>query len=295
VEYWRAGTPEDLKLLTALSTPGLVPRLEHETHVPLSALFGEDPEYDVGRTRYAEKMFEDFSPEFMTVHLVSLDHTQHKYGPGSPEAHAALEKLDADVGELVAVARKVEPNVTVAIVSDHGFAAVSKKVNLGTAFVEAGLVTLKNGKVESWKAIPWNSGASAMVVLADPKDQAVKDKVAALLAKLAADPANGIDKVIDASGIAARGGAPVASFWVNYKLGYAAGYDMEGPLVTSSGTLKGAHGYFPDYKEMHATFIIAGPGIQKKKLGVIDMRDIAPTLAKIMGVPFPSATGKPLF
>ena len=294
-EYWRAATAEDLKLLTALSTPGLVARIEKETGLPRGALFGSDQQHDSARARYAEKMYEDFSPEFMSVHLVSLDHLQHGYGPGSPEAHKALESLDADVGKLVAVARKVHPDVTVAIVSDHGFAAISKLVNLGSAFVDAGLVTLKDGKLASWDAMPWNAGGSSMVVLAHPEDQAVKDKVAALLNKLAADPENGIAKVIDKAGIDARGGSGKASFWVDYKIGYASGSAMTGPLVTSSGTLKGTHGYFPEDKEMRATFIIVGPGIKKKNLGEIEMIDIAPTLAKIMEVPFPSASGKLLF
>ncbi len=39
-----------------------------------------------------------------------------------------------------------------------------------------------------------------------------------------------------------------------------------------------------------------GPGIPAgKSLGDIDIRDVAPTLAKIMGTSMPSATGKPLF
>ena len=46
---------------------------------------------------------------------------------------------------------------------------------------------------------------------------------------------------------------------------------------------------------MNATFLIAGPGIPAgKSLGQIDMRDIAPTLAKLLGVQLPQATGKPL-
>jgi hypothetical protein len=41
--------------------------------------------------------------------------------------------------------------------------------------------------------------------------------------------------------------------------------------------------------------MIAGPGIKPKKLGEIDMRDIAPTLAKILNVKLDKADGKPLF
>ena len=47
---------------------------------------------------------------------------------------------------------------------------------------------------------------------------------------------------------------------------------------------------------MRATFILAGPGVAKHgSLGEIDMRDIAPTLAKVMKVSLPGADGKSLF
>ncbi len=294
-EYWRAQTADDLKLIRALSTPGLIARLEHDSGLPLGALFGQDPQNDVGRTRYAEKLIDFTFPEFMTVHLVSLDHAQHMYGPDSPQAKSALESLASDVGDLIATARRVQPNVTIAVVSDHGFAPVHHQVNLGKAFADAGLLTLdpQRKKVTAWDAVPWNADGSSAIVLARPDDPALKDKVAAMLNSLAADPASGIARVIDKAGIEARGGTGKASFWVDYKPGYYAGSNYTGPLVTPS-TLRGTHGYFPDDKEMRATFLIEGPGIKPKKLGDIDMRDIAPTLAKIMGVSLPTASGRPL-
>jgi hypothetical protein len=46
---------------------------------------------------------------------------------------------------------------------------------------------------------------------------------------------------------------------------------------------------------MDATFILAGDGIPAgRNLGAIDMRRIAPTLAKLMGLPFLSADLPPL-
>jgi predicted AlkP superfamily pyrophosphatase or phosphodiesterase len=296
-EYWRAYTQDDLKLLRALSTPGLITRLEHDSGVPLSAVYNETPESDMARARFAAALIDFTFPQFMTVHLVSVDHYQHEYGPGSPEAHQAIETCDAAVGLMEAEARKIQADTVVAIVSDHGFAPVSRDVNLMSAFVDAGLVTLDPGKhkIVAWDAEPWDTGGSAAIMLARPDDQALKDKVAALLTKLASDPANGIAKVIDKTEIAARGGGREPSFWVDFDIGWEPGHDLTGPLVTAS-TLKGMHGYFPDHKEMRATFLIDGPGVPvKKSLGEIDMRDIAPTLAKLMNVPFPSATGRPLF
>ena len=46
------------------------------------------------------------------------------------------------VGRLIAEARKAEPGLVVAIVSDHGFAPVEHAVNLIAPFVQAGLITL---------------------------------------------------------------------------------------------------------------------------------------------------------
>jgi hypothetical protein len=47
---------------------------------------------------------------------------------------------------------------------------------------------------------------------------------------------------------------------------------------------------------MRATFMLIGPHLPVHgSLGEVDMRDIAPTVAKILEVKFPSADGKPLF
>jgi predicted AlkP superfamily pyrophosphatase or phosphodiesterase len=284
---------EDLKLLKALSTPGLIDRVANETHVPLAAAFSEEPSGDAARAAYAAQMIADAKPRFMTVHLASLDHYQHVYGPGTAKAKEALEALDKDVGQLIAAAKAAAPDVTIAIVSDHGFAAVDKPSYLSQAFAAAGLIQLDDkGKMKSWDAWVWNAGGSAAIVLKDPNDEAVKAKVAALLTKLAADPTSGVARFIDAKGIAERGGSPKASFWVDFKIGYSGSGSF---TISKTWDLKGTHGYFPDNKEMRATFMIAGPGIKAKNLGEIDMRDIAPTLAKILEVKLEKADGKPLF
>ena len=99
--------------------------------------------------------------------------------------------------------RKAEPDLMVAIVSDHGFAPLGKEVNLYRPFIDAGLITVdpETGKPTDWLAEPWG-GASAAIVLAHPDDEALKAKVKALLDKLAADPELGIDR------IAGRGDRP---------------------------------------------------------------------------------------
>jgi hypothetical protein len=130
--------------------------------------------------------------------------------------------------------------------------------------------------------------------LAHPEDAAMVEEVRALLTKLAGDPANGIGALIDRAEIAARGGPADAAFMVNFAPGFKGGRAIGGPLITPAKN-KGTHGYFPEWPEMRATFVISGAGVAQRRLGEIDMCDIAPTVARIMNVKLPTATGKPLF
>ena len=294
-EYWRAHTARDAALERALATPGLPEAIE-AAGTPLVDTGDTSPDADALKARDAATLYRLKRPALFTIHLSSLDEVQHATGPGSPQSHAALERIDAEVGAIVEAARAVEPDVVVAIVSDHGFAPVSQEVDLGTAFVQAGLIRLDAaGKPVSWDASPWASGGSAAVVLARRDDPALRARVAALLARLAADPASGVLRVIDRDQIARMGGAPDADFFVDGRDGYSFASKLTGPLVRPIEE-KGSHGFFPDRPQMRATLILNGPGVPVgRDLGEIDMRAIAPTLARRLGVALPSADLAPLF
>jgi predicted AlkP superfamily pyrophosphatase or phosphodiesterase len=294
-QIWRTGHEDDAKLLTALATPGLVPELEKATGEAYAMGIDESLPGDQKRGRFATALIAAHKPQFLTVYLTALDHEQHEKGPDTPDAHAVLEKIDAIVGDLIAAERRAHPDAVIALASDHGFEAVDHFLSLPRAFIDAGLITLaEDGKtVTGWEAAPWPGGASAAIMLARPDDAALVAKVKALLDRLAADPANGIDRVIDHQEAVKLGGNPQASFIVNMKPGFVtdifrgAGAPLNGPTPPS---LKGMHGYFPGPANLQATFLIMGKGVKPgKDLGVIDMRAIAPTLARVMGATLPDA------
>ena len=295
-QLWRTGLVDDRKLNRALATPGLTEGLERELG-PYADGIDESVEGDEVRARFAARLIAREKPGLSTVYLTGLDHVQHQFGPDTPEAHAALERIDASVGALVAAARAGRPDLVVVVVSDHGFAPVFHDVNLTDAFVKAGLITLDptGREIAGWEASPWFAGGSAQIVLARPNDAALRARVEALLDRLKADPANGIDHWAGAGEIAALGGAPAAQYMVAFRIGYEMGKDRFAPRVGPS-PVKGMHGYFPAAPEMRSTFIVAGPGVKAHgSLGEIDMRDIAPTVASLLGVALPSADGKALF
>jgi len=100
--------------------------------------------------------------------------------------------------------------------------------------------------------------------------------------------------VLDADELHKRGGFPPASFLVGLKPGWQTGSGLSGPLL-SKRKVGGAHGHLPDLPDLHASFFFVGPGVPAgRTLGIVDMRDIAPTLARRLGVALPSAEGRPL-
>lgn len=299
-EFNGTRTDEDLKMVRALASLKLMEELEKKAG-KFSTDVNKAVARDWGRTRYAVELLREKQVDFLTVHLAASDHLQHESGPFTPAALAAIAEIDKMAEAMGKALLAEDPNGIICIVSDHGFAPVSAVFKLNLAFVQAGLITLKSegeslekAGVKNWSAMPWPSGGSAGIVLKDPKDSAVRAKVKALLETLAADPVNGIAGILDQTTIRKLGGNSDIEFWVDMKPGFSVSSSLKAPLV-SAVSARGTHSYSPTHPEMNSTFIIAGYGISRgQNLGEIDMRSIAPTLAKAMKVSFPSAALPPL-
>ena len=306
-EYWRgpspssAVNPEDQMLMEALSRPDtLIQQLEPAAGPYMN---GNDTSIhgDETKTRYALEILRRYKPALMTLHLSSLDDAQHAHGPFSAEADRDLEALDGMVERLARQEFADDPSAVLILVSDHGFMNITHFVNLAIPFEQAGMIETtvnpmtKEPSVSSWKAEPWMAGGMAAIMLHDANDHATEEQVKAMLDKLAADPENGIAEVLDREAIRARGTYPDAAFLVVLKPGYYTGTATSGNLVTPIPGTHGSHGFSPEYPEMRSSFFAVGAGIARNRdLGVVDMRQIAPTVAKILGVAMPTAKSTPL-
>ncbi|MGI4830168.1 MAG: alkaline phosphatase family protein, partial [Janthinobacterium lividum] len=306
-EYWRgalsveAGNPQDRNLMNAVSRPdGALAEMQRRlgpytmgTEVTLAG--------DRTRTIFAADIITRKHPDLMTVHLSSLDEEEHLHAPFSPEANADLEGLDTCLGQLITAAKAANPATTVVVVSDHGFAPIHDAVNLYLPFLQAGLIRV--GKpapgstlptITAWTAEPWMASGMAAVMLHDPNDTTTRQQVKTMLDKLAADPASGIDRILTGAEAEQKGAFPGAAFVVLLRVGFYTGSAFTGPLLTPTSG-HGTHGYSPDAPEMQSSFFALGPGIAHgRDLGKIDIREIAPTLAMVLGITLPSAKGKPL-
>jgi predicted AlkP superfamily pyrophosphatase or phosphodiesterase len=303
-EYWRTDpaigvNPLDRYLIATLSRPRtMMPDLEAAVG---PYMMGNEASIagDEIKTRYSLEILRRYKPAFMTIHLSSLDEAEHEHGPFSPEADHTLEAMDGMVARLAHQALVNDPSAVLLVVSDHGFMNIHSWVNLAVPLVAAGFisVSVSNGRpvINAWKAQLWMAGGMAAVVLHDPSDRQTAQQVRAVLDKAAADPASGIAQILDREAMDKRGCFPGASFLIVLKPGYYAGVGLGGPLVTPVAGTRGSHGFSPDYPEMRAAFFAMGTGIARHRdLGLIDMRQVAPTAARILGVPMPSAKAAPL-
>lgn len=287
-QYWRAGNAEDRKLIRALSTPGLLREAEAAV-----GPFPEGNDYtlegDRKRAKFIDFVLREKKPDFTTAYFGGLDTEEHESGPYSQGTFQVLEGLDQLVGRVRARAD------VLCVVSDHGFLRSDKEVNLNAALREAGLIDLDaNGRVERWRAFAWNEGGSTMILLHEASDRTSRTAVGAVLEKLAASPDNGIYRVLEGEEVQRLGGYPGAAFVVGLARGFHTGSRLSGPVVRPT-SIGGTHGYLPEMEEMSSSFFLAGEGIPHGlDLGRIDMRDIAPTLAAILGLSLPSAEGRNL-
>lgn len=266
-----------LDLMRALSAPrDLLDAWEASAGTPIRW-----PMTDADRTALAAWMLRTYRPHLTLVHLFDTDTAEHRFGPDSPEALAAFEATDAHVKTLVdtIAALGLQDRTDIVVVSDHGFLPVSQLVQLNAVFKRHGLLeTDAAGKISRWDAYFQASGGIGFVFLKNPGDEALRARTARLLEEVAADPANGVERIYDRRALDEAGADPRASFAVDLRSGFQAGGGNDVLLKPASS--KGTHGFAPAHPEMRASLIMAGPDVAKTgSLGTVRMTQIAPTIA----------------
>lgn len=293
-EFWRPGSEHviDAHLLDALSTPGLIDAVATHRGRPFP-----HPPTDEERADSAVYLLETHKPNLLLLHIFELDSAEHRHGPRSPEAFAALERSDAIVGRLLAAVAKagIADRTLFAVVSDHGFLPVSQGIQPNTLLRDAGLVKLDAaGKVSEWRAFFHTNGGSAGLVLKDPGDRETLAKVRELLAPKAADPEAGLAEVLDADRIARLGGSAGWALVLDARAGFGFRDSTSGGWL-GEASYRGAHGHDPERPELRASLLLIAPGLAKRgDLGIVPMTAVGPTIARYLGLELAPEAGEPL-
>lgn len=283
-EIWRSGTEDDVKLVRALSTPGILEAVE-KRFPNFRAGFTPPKMKDESLTDIAVHLIETLRPNLLMLHIFQVDTEQHTGGPFSARAIAAVENADRQIGRVIAAAKNAGTwNETVLVVlSDHGFAAISQRIRPGVLLVKKGLVTLgARNRVTDWKAYVAPTGGHAYVYLKDPKDSETAKALLDIFLSLAGKTGSGIRRLYKQDEIRQKGGDPSAYLALEGAQGFAIAEGYAGEYISPSH-LAGMHGYDPDRPEMRASLIVYGPSVAPGKIEAARLIDIAPTIATWLG------------
>jgi predicted AlkP superfamily pyrophosphatase or phosphodiesterase len=264
-EYWelRQGNAVPLDAIAARTTPpGIADRV-----AKMFPAFDKTLWDDTSSAEAAMYLLSAEQPDVLFVHMADIDAEQRETTALSIYAREILENDDDLIGQIL---KQVAPGTIVALLSDHGFENSNHVVRPRVLLRQAGV----KGKVEV---------EDGLIGTSDPA-------VAAELRKIMAQGRkSGIAREVKMAEVKAR--QPSLGRWVaafDTFPDYVASNEDRGSGV-GAGPHAGMHGLWPTRPSYRAIFIVNGEGVKAVKLGEIDMLQVAPTLADIIGVKLPLA------
>jgi predicted AlkP superfamily pyrophosphatase or phosphodiesterase len=281
-------------LLDECRRAGIYLLRKDDPHPPTDA----DEPNDAVYTKAFNLILHKHRPQLALLHIAMVDHTEHAKGPKSAEAYQAVHDADGYVRQVWEELQKDYPGrATLVIVSDHGFSPIRKMILPNVVLAKAGLADSKKKNAPGAVRIVTQGGSVFMYVT----DTAHRDEVLGKVRK-AFTGMEGVSKIVGSEdfkqyGVADPKDDPHAPDMIMFaEEGYTYGDTAGGALpFNEKPERKGSHGHEATLPDLHATFVAWGAGIKPGvKLGEITNIDVAPTIAKLLGLNLPNTDGKPL-
>lgn len=254
-------------------------------------------------TLLASHIIKKHKPNFLAIHLVSLDSFEHAHGRQVPEAYWAANDSDNRVADLIRATEEagIRDKTTFIITTDHGFVTYTKSINANAALRKDGFVRSVLGKslAPDSQVFAMAEGGSCFVYVLDEANRdSILQQITPKLAKL-----EGVAGVVEAKDFDSKlhhltadkdGREP------DLVLLAADGYTFTDSLADNNVIIpndppKGSHGHFQLDPNLYGGCVISGAGVkQGVVLDEIKNIDVTPTMAKLLGIPFPDADGRVL-
>jgi predicted AlkP superfamily pyrophosphatase or phosphodiesterase len=248
-------------------------------------------------TDAAVRILEDHHPNLLLFHLLTLDDINHEYGPMSNASMTAMAWLDSQVKRVVDVLERpgFAGRSTVIIVSDHGFRAYRHRIHANVLLEEKGILSAAgDGKLRGDAWVVPEGGIGMVYVNNSARKAELIERIRSIYSN-----AEGIEKIYGAEDFGLLG-LPTAAesdqgpdLVLAGKPEYAFSGDPAKTYITDADG--GTHGYLNSDPQMQAIFMAWGAGVPKHaELGAITNREVAPTIAKLLGLEMKSAKSRAL-
>ena len=237
-------------------------------------------------------------PDVLLVHNCLLDTTRHANGVFGAALDAALDVMDAWLGDILAAMEEagVYDDTDFVILSDHGQRDYTRTVKLNVLLQRGGFIDLApDGTIYDWRAFAASNGQSATVHLINSQSERLYNNVKTYLERLKDEGAWGIESVFTRDELCDKYGQDGPySFMVEAVDGTAFVGQLTGEPVTELKAVKAGHGYEPE-KGPKPIFLAHGPSFKDgAMIDAAELADVAPTLAAVLGDTLPEAEGRVL-
>jgi predicted AlkP superfamily pyrophosphatase or phosphodiesterase len=287
------------------ATPGLIGEIEQNATGKLDSTNFNDNYLllDENLGRAAAYIFQTKKPAFMAVHFANVDSFEHDQGRDGDSVRMALATDDRAIGAILQAVHqcKETDSTAIIIVGDHGFATIHS-------------IMRPNRLIRKVPALFLAAGGSAFLYrYADTKASDVPGIIQAVtdsLNRLPEDKRKSFRIIgrkelntmgADSSALLALSGVNGSGLVFSGSLGAAQTVNhgpgtliqnnrLDGLFIPATG---GHHGFDPANPEMYSGFIAEGAGIIKGG-HIVSLRevDIAPLIAKLLGIEFNTPDGK---
>ncbi len=234
------------------------------------------------------------APDMLMVHFLCADSHQHLFGPRAPEAYWAIEHVDACIGRLLAaLPGNVRERAAVFVVSDHGFLPVERDIRPNVRLRRLGAVRGDGATGFAGEAcFVMNHGAGYLYAL-DGDARALRSLAGEVVKMEGVAAAWPRERFAELGLPAEHRMLPDAVF--EAEPGFQFSDETAGEDENGAPKYRGTHGQRPEAPGNAAFFLASGAGIARgAKLGRIQSRDVAPTVATRLGITMPDVEGRVL-
>ncbi len=206
----------------------------------------------------------DNRPRFLTLYFDDVDSAGHQHGPSSPEARAAMRRVDAQIGRLVDGLAAMHQPADLVFVADHGMADTStdRVVALDRIAPAADYRVIEAGPYASIEPVPGREAAVAAALSRSHPHMRCWPKAA-------------IPQALH------YGRNPRVPAWLCLgEIGW-----LVLPTTPRERDAGGSHGYDNHAPEMAALFVAHGPSFAHGTLASFDNVDIHPLLRRLLNLP----------
>lgn len=297
-EIWSDHGISSFRLFLKNGSLHLLPLVQKHQHL----LSGKKQPYlDNFSEAVAIDLIKSKKPDLLTIHFTEVDTMRHYHGVFSKEAYRALDSVDQRIGNILRILKErgLSDSTNVILLGDHGGTDYLHAILLNSLFLQKGLLEVDDhSNIISWKAYANGAGGSCQIVLSDPDDPSLIQRVEGILRDYMDKKDSPLRYLFNKEEAKTRHhSVGNFSFIVEAKDGFIFKNNVLDRVITDLESIDCHyicdHGYLPEHENMRTLLLAKGPGIKKGEVIYNScLVNEGPTFAKLLNCSLENTDGK---